>query len=36
LVEAKGADGKEYKIKKDVNLLRGYIEKSNSSSGSGQ
>lgn len=28
-VEAKGADGKEYKIKKDINLLRGYTEKSN-------
>ena len=27
LVEAKGADGKEYKIRKDVNLLRGFIEK---------
>ena len=26
LVEAKGADGKDYKIKKDVNLLRGYTE----------
>lgn len=25
-VEAKGADGKEYKIKKDVNLLRGYVD----------
>lgn len=36
LVEAKGADGKEYKIRKDINLLRGYIEKGNSSSGSGQ
>jgi gliding motility-associated-like protein len=30
-VEAKGADGKEYKIKKDINLLRGYTEKGNSS-----
>ena len=28
LVEAKGADGKEYKIKKDINLLRGHTEKS--------
>ena len=27
LVEAEGADGKEYKIRKDVNLLRGYTEK---------
>ena len=26
LVKAKGADGKVYNIKKDVNLLRGYIE----------
>ena len=26
LVKAKGADGKTYNIKKDVNLLRGYIE----------
>lgn len=26
LVKAKGADGKEYNIKRDVNLLRGYIE----------
>lgn len=29
LVEAKGADGKEYKIKKDVNLLRGYVDNEN-------
>ena len=26
LVKAKGADGREYNIRKDVNLLRGYIE----------
>lgn len=26
LCKAKGADGREYNIKKDVNLLRGYIE----------
>lgn len=26
LVKAKGADGKTYNIKKDVNLLRGYID----------
>ena len=26
LVKAKGADGREYNIKKDVNLLRGYTE----------
>ena len=26
LVEAKGADGKTYKIKRDVNLLRGFTE----------
>ena len=26
LVKAKGADGKEHKIRKDVNLLRGYSE----------
>ena len=29
LVKAKGADGKEYNIKRDVNLLRGYIENQN-------
>ena len=29
LVEAKGADGKEYKFKKDVNLLRGFVENGN-------
>ena len=28
LVKAKGADGKTYNIKRDVNLLRGYIENS--------
>lgn len=28
-VEAKGADGKEYKIRKDVNLLRGYTDTKN-------
>ena len=28
LVKAKGADGKEYNIKRDVNLLRGYTEES--------
>ena len=32
LVKAKGADGKNYNIKQDVNLLRGYIESSGSSS----
>ena len=26
LVKAKGADGRKYNIKKDVNLLRGYTE----------
>lgn len=26
LVKAKGADGREYNIRKDVNLLRGYLE----------
>ena len=26
LCKAKGADGREYNIKKDVNLLRGYDE----------
>ena len=29
LVEAKGADGKTYKIKRDVNLLRGFTESTN-------
>lgn len=33
MVEAKGADGKEYKIRKDVNLLRGFTENGNSTSG---
>ena len=33
LVEAKGADGKDYKIKKDVNLLRGYTENGNTTGG---
>ena len=28
LVKAKGADGRKYDIKKDVNLLRGYTETS--------
>jgi gliding motility-associated-like protein len=28
-VQAKGADGKDYKIRKDVNLLRGYTENKN-------
>lgn len=31
LVNAKGADGRKYNIRKDVNLLRGYTEESNSS-----
>ena len=31
LVKAKGADGKKYNIKTDVNLLRGYTENGNSS-----
>ena len=31
-VEAKGADGKEYKIRKDVNLLRGYTDEKNTGS----
>ena len=26
LVKAKGSDGREYNIRKDVNLLRGYTE----------
>ena len=30
LVNAKGADGRKYNIKKDVNLLRGYTESSSS------
>ena len=29
LVKAKGADGRKYNFKKDVNLLRGYTEESN-------
>lgn len=33
LVEAKGADGVEYKIRKDVNLLRGYTDSSNNTTG---
>ena len=32
LVKAKGADGRKYNIKKDVNLLRGYTETSGSGS----
>lgn len=32
LVRAKGADGREYNIRKDVNLLRGFTEKDGSSS----
>ena len=31
LVKAKGADGIEYNIRRDVNLLRGYIESTSSS-----
>ena len=27
LVKAKGADGVEYNIRRDVNLLRGYIDR---------
>lgn len=33
LVKAKGADGRKYNIKKDVNLLRGYTETSGASGG---
>lgn len=33
LVEATGSDGVEYKIKKDVNLLRGFTETGNGTSG---
>jgi gliding motility-associated-like protein len=33
LVKAKGADGIDYNIKKDVNLLRGYIKDGNTSKG---
>ena len=32
LVKAKGADGRKFNIRTDVNLLRGYTEKSSSSS----
>lgn len=32
LVKAKGSDGRVYNIRKDVNLLRGYIETGNSNS----
>lgn len=32
LVKAKGADGKKYNIRKDINLLRGYIEGDSSNS----
>ena len=35
LVEARGADGKEYKIRKDVNLLRGHSDKEGSSTTEG-
>jgi gliding motility-associated-like protein len=34
LIKAKGADGIQYNIKRDVNLLRGYTEDSSSSSNS--
>lgn len=33
-VQAKGSDGRKYHIRRDVNLLRGYREKENSSSSS--
>lgn len=33
LVKAKGADGREFTFKKDVNLLRGYTETSGSATG---
>jgi gliding motility-associated-like protein len=33
LVKAKGADGKNYNIRKDINLLRGYIQGDNNSGG---
>ena len=33
LVKARGADGRKYNIRKDVNLLRGYTETSGSTSG---
>ena len=32
-VKAKGADGKTYNIKRDVNLLRGYTEGTNTGGG---
>jgi hypothetical protein len=32
IVKARGADGVEYNIRKDVNVLTGYTEKSSSSS----
>ena len=35
-VEAKGADGKDYKIRKDVNLLRGYSNEKNTGNGNEQ
>ena len=34
LVKAKGADGKKYNIRKDINLLRGYIERDGSAGSS--
>ena len=34
LIKAKGADGKEYNFRKDVNLLRGHREGSGSDGGS--
>jgi gliding motility-associated-like protein len=34
LVKARGADGKEYNIRRDVNLIRDFNETSSSSSGS--
>ena len=34
LIKAKGADGIQYNIKRDVNLLRGYTENNSSSSNS--
>ena len=33
LVKAKGADGKTYNIKRDVNLLRGSTESTNNGGG---
>lgn len=35
LVRAKGSDGKEYNIRKDINLLRGYTENGNSGGAGG-